>query len=237
METVLITGAGRETGLGFEAARQLGVKGYHVILAARRESQLQPLVEKLKSEGISASSVVLDVTSEQSANDAAAQIGREFGRLDVLVNNAALMIGGQPVDKIPVDELRRIFDTNVIGTFNVIQKMLPLLRKSGNARIVNVTSGAGSLGDPQYGFLHGSLGMTTFGYGMSKLAENGMTIKLSQALAPEHILVNSVCPEITDTQGAGFGRPVSESAKSVVWAVENCKTTGGFFRDGKPLSW
>lgn len=239
MQTVLITGAGRETGLGFETARQLGQKGYHVILAARRESQLQPLVERLKSEGASASYVVLDITSEDSAREAAGQIEREFGRLDVLVNNAALMIGGQPVDEVPVDELRRIFDTNVIGTFNVTQKMLPLLRKSSHARIVNVSSGAGSYGDPQYGFLHGKLGMTTLGYGMSKLAENGMTIKLAQALAQEHILVNSVCPDVTNTQGAGFGRPVQESAKSVVWAVElpEDSPTGGFYRDGKALPW
>lgn len=238
METVLITGAGRETGIGFEVARQLGKDGYRVILAARRESQLQPLVEKLKAEGISdASFVVLDITSEQSAKDAAAQIEKEFGKLDVLVNDAGLMQRSESVDEMRIDGLRKIIDTNYIGTFNVIQKMLPLLRKSDNPRIINVTSGVGSYGDPQYGFLHGHGDISTFGYAISKLAENGMTIKLSQALASEHILVNSVCPDLTDSQGWGMGRPVTESAKSVVWGVEQCNTTGGFYRDGKVLSW
>lgn len=116
METVLITGAGRETGIGFEVARQLGKDGYRVILAARRESQLQPLVEKLKAEGISNSSfVVLDITSEQNAKDAAAQIEKEFGKLDVLVNDAGLMQRSESVDEMRIDGLERLSTQTTSG--------------------------------------------------------------------------------------------------------------------------
>ncbi|MBW3091035.1 SDR family NAD(P)-dependent oxidoreductase [Bifidobacterium miconisargentati] len=239
MQIALITGSGRKGGLGYETARQLGEAGYHVILAARRP-ELSQLAQALIDQGISASYVVMDTTDEASVTAAAAEVERRFGRLDVLINNAASMRAGESVEKQDLAEMRMVLDTNVIGTWNVTQKFIPLLRKSEHGRIVNVSSGAGSYGDPQYGFLHGSMGIPASGYGISKLALNGLTIKTAKELAADRILVNAVCPDITDTFGSGmFGRPVEVSAKSVTWAatLPDDGPTGGFFRDGRPLPW
>ena len=104
----------------------------------------------------------------------------------------------------------------------------------------NVSSGAGSFGDPQYGLLNGSQGIPCSGYGISKLAVNGLTLKLAKELEKNHIPVNAVCPDITNTFGFGpWGRPVEVSAKSVVWAatLPDDGPTGGFYRDGQALPW
>ncbi|PWG65056.1 SDR family NAD(P)-dependent oxidoreductase [Bifidobacterium callitrichidarum] len=239
MQIALITGSGRKGGLGYETARQLGEAGYHVILAARHP-ELAQLTQELISQGISASYVVMDTTDEASVKAAATEVERRFGRLDVLINNAASMRAGDSVERQDLAEMRMVLDTNVIGTWNVTQKFIPLLRKSEHGRIVNVSSGAGSYGDPQYGFLHGSMGIPASGYGISKLALNGLTIKTAKELAANHILVNAVCPDITGTYGSGmFGRPVEVSAKSVTWAatLPDDGPNGGFFRDGQPLPW
>lgn len=239
MQIALITGSGRKGNLGYETARQLGEAGYHVILAARRP-ELARLTQELVDAGINASYVVMDITDEASVAAAAAEIGRRFGRLDVLVNNAASMRAGESVERQDIAEMRAVFDTNVIGTWIVTKALIPLLRKSEHGRIVNVSSGAGSYGDPQYGFLHGSMGIPASGYGISKLALNGLTIKTAKELDADHILVNAVCPDITDTFGSDmWGRPVEVSAKSVTWAatLPDDGPTGGFFRDGQPLPW
>lgn len=239
MENVLITGAGRKGGLGFETARQLGEMGYQVILAARKEETLAELVQELRQKNITASYILMDITSEDSVKKAAAIIAKEYGKLDILINNAARMGAGKTVEEESIEEIRITFDTNVIGTWNVTQKFIPLLRQSQHGRIVNVSSGAGSYNDPQYGFLNGMEGIPCSGYGLSKLAVNGLTVKMAKELASDHILVNAVCPDITDTFGMGYGRSVQESAKSVIWAatLPDNGPTGGFFRDGKELPW
>ena len=240
MQIALITGSGRKGGLGYEVARQLGNLGYHVILAGRRQ-EIPDLADELKAEGISASYVFLDITDEQSARNAAAEVEAQFGKIDVLVNNAALMQAGDSVEKQDIEQLKAVFNTNVMGTWNVTQKMLPLVKKSDHGRIVNVSSGAGSYEDPKYGLLNGTEGIPASGYGISKLALNGLTIKLAKELAPHHVLVNAVCPDITDTFGTGgmWGRPVEVSAQSVVFAatLPADGPTGKFFRDGEIISW
>ncbi len=236
---VLVTGAGKRGNLGHEVARQLGEDGYKVILAARREDELSSLTEELVGEGMDAEYVVLDVTDESSVAAAANEIERKHGRIDALVNNAALLRAGETVERQDMAELSQVFETNVIGAWSVTQKFLPLLRKSSHPRIVNVSSGAGSFGDPVFGLVADDPRYPTIGYGISKLAMNGFTVKLAKEVAAEGILVNSVCPDLTDTAGVGFGRPVPESAKSVTWAVKlpDDGPTGGFFRDGEPLPW
>ncbi|MBP1737200.1 MAG: short-chain dehydrogenase [Oscillospiraceae bacterium] len=208
-------------------------------MAARRAGQLALLVKVLTSLGISASSLVMDIADEKSVQEAAAAVEKQFGKLDVLINDAARLAAGDLVETQSIDEIRQVFDTNVIGTWNVTQKFIPLLRKSDHGRIVDVSSGAGSFGDPQYGFLNGALGIPCSGYGLSKLAVNGLTLKTAKELQSAKILVNAVCPDITDTQGAGMGRPVSENAKGVVWAatLPDDGPSGRFFRNGMELPW
>lgn len=237
MSIILITGAGRKGNLGYETAKQLGEQGNTVILAARRENELKVLTDGLKNTGIDADYVTLDITNEDSAREAAAKTEKKYDRIDVLVNDAALMKAGGSIESESMQLMRDTFNTNVVGAWNVTQKFLPLLKKSAHPRIVNVSSGAGSYDDPDYGLRYGRFG--AMGYGISKLALNGLTVKMSRELKQYGILVNSVCPDITDSYGGGFGRPVSVSAKSVIWAVNlpDDGPTGGFFRDGKPLPW
>lgn len=234
---VLITGVGRRQGLGYETARQLGEKGYKVIITARRQSQLDPLVEELKAGGADVESVVMDIADENSVAKAAEWVCENIGRVDVIINNAALMMAESgDIETEPIDVFKQQLITNVAGPFTVVQKFLPLLRKSEHPRIVNVSSGAGSFCDKDYGLQYGQYGASC--YGITKLALNGVTVKMARELKDEHILVNSVCPDVSNTYGS-MGRPVSESAKSPIWAAElpDDGPTGGFFRDGKPLPW
>ncbi len=230
----LITGAGRKGNLGYETAKQLKDEGKTVIVSGRRESAVKAIAEELDVDF-----VVMDITGEKSVRNAAELVEQKYGRLDVLVNNAALMKAGDTVEEQDMNEFREVLLTNVWGTWMVTKNFLPLLRKSEHPRIVNVSSGAGSYGDPVYGLLKESEQFPVLGYGISKLAENGFTVKLAKEVRKEGILVNSVCPDVTDTFGSGFGRPVEESAKSVLWAVDlsDDGPTGGFFRDGEPLPW
>lgn len=240
----LITGAGRREGLGFETAKQLAQKGCHVILSAasRRENDLAILVEELKSGGLDASFVIMDITDEESVRNAAELVGKRHGKLDILINNAAIMRIGETVANQNIPEVRQILDTNVVGTWNVTQKFLPLIRNSAHGRIVNVSSGAGSLGDEQYGFFNTNADIpAAVAYSVSKLALNGLTIQMAKEFAKYNISVNAVCPSVTKTYESvgNFGRPVSESAKSVVWAaiLPDGEFTGKFFRDGKQIPW
>lgn len=241
MNIALITGAGRRQGLGFETARQLAKKRYHVILAGRKEKQVEDSVAELKSKGFSASGTVLDLTDDSSIRRAAEKLASEIDHLDVLINDAALIQGMGTTETQDMDEARLILNTNVIGTWSVTQQMLPFLKKSVHARIVNVSSGAGSYEDPQYGLKHGSIVTMASVYGISKLAVNGLTVKMAKDLKQYGILVNAVCPDITATHDASgyFGRPVDVSAKGIVWAatLPDDGPSGGFFRDGKEIPW
>jgi NAD(P)-dependent dehydrogenase (short-subunit alcohol dehydrogenase family) len=238
-KTALITGANR--GIGFEVCRQLGQKSWQVILTARDETKGQEAVSRLKKEGLSVAFLPLEVTDEDSIKSAAKMFEKGFGTLDALINNAGgnYDYGVTPTQSKPAF-IRGTIELNLISAWLVTQAFLPFLLKSQSARIVNVASGAGSHADPHFGLAinHG----TVASYGISKLALNGLTVKLAEELKSKGVLVNSVCPGFTatypgaETQGA---RPVEDGAAGVVWAatLENDGPTGGFFRDGKPIGW
>ncbi len=234
MAIVLITGAGRKGSLGFEVGKQLAEAGDKVILTARRMAQVTPLAKELSDRGLQAVATPLDISDGQSVKAVATFVQSHYGKLDVLINNATLFGEMKTVENTDIDELTNQFNTNVIGTYRVTKAMIPLLKKSVHGRIVNVTSGAGSFSDPVYGLQAGQ----PSDYGITKLATNGLTVKLAHELKGNHILVNSVCPDVTATRWS-MGRPVSQSAKSITWAADlpDDGPTGGFFRDGKRLPW
>jgi len=152
-QVALITGANK--GIGLEIARQLGAQGMTVLLGARDPGRGSKAAEELKQQGMDAHAVQIDVTDQESINAAARHIEDEFGRLDVLVNNAGIALDNGPASAISMDTLRRTYDTNVFGVFAVTQALLPLLKKSDAGRIVNMSSGLGSLtqnSDPGWGF-------------------------------------------------------------------------------------
>ena len=151
----LVTGANK--GIGLEIARQLGRKGMIVLLGARDEGRGREAAEKLRADGVDARSIQLDVTSLETIDRAAHRIEKEFGRLDVLVNNAGIFIDDSPPSGLAMEVLRRTYETNFFGPVAVTQAMLPLLRRSLAGRIVNMSSGLGSLtqtSDPGWAFSH-----------------------------------------------------------------------------------
>jgi NAD(P)-dependent dehydrogenase (short-subunit alcohol dehydrogenase family) len=227
---VLVTGANR--GIGFEVCRQLAQRGYVVVLGSRDRERGEVAAARLRSEGLDVVGCQLDVANAASVEAAVERIRREHGRLYAVVNNAAIFYDtwqrGVDAD---LDQVREAFETNVLGAWRVIQAALPLLRKSPTARIVNVSSGAGALTD---------MGGGTPAYRTSKAALNALTRVLAAELRADRILVNAICPGwvATDMGGAG-GRPVSDGAAGIVWAVElpDDGPTSGFFRDGRPIAW
>lgn len=236
----LVTGVGRREGIGFEVCRQLAHRGFHVILASRDEAKAMALGADLRAEGLDVEPLALDIVDERSRRIAADHLGR-MSALDVLVNNAAgLGRMGETVESARLDDARAAIDTTLLGTWGIIQAMLPLLRRSRHPRIVNVSSGAGSHDDLTFGLRTGNaMGPS---YACAKAALNALTSALATELAGSGILVNAVCPGFTATfPGAETigARPVSAGAASVVWGalLPDDGPSGGFFRDGKPLPW
>lgn len=240
----LITGANK--GIGLETARQLGRLGHIVWLGSRDEGRGLKAVEDLRADGIQAHFVQLDITDEASVHAAAAHVGAQSGRLDVLVNNAGIASGlGSPPSEEGVSEMQGIFEVNYFGTVRATQAFLPLLRKSTGARIVMVSSGLGSIS------LTGDMkapiwGLHATGYAASKTALNMYTVKLAKELLNEGIKVNAACPGsvATDMGGKDAPRTVEQGALIAVrlatlgWSGP----TGGFFHDDEgrgiaPYGW
>ena len=232
----LITGVSREMGLGYETAKQLKVLGFEVIITARDLEVARKLADSL---GVSARQ--LDVSSDQSVGALANGLQTAFGRLDVLINNAGSYFdqGANPLTT-DMSFVMEAFDTNLLGAWRMIQAFYPLLIKSDQPRIVNVSSGAGSFGDPVFGLAHHFSKVPV--YGITKLALNGLTVKMATQFKEEKIKINAVDPGFTATYPGTEqwgARPVSEGAKGIVWAatLPQDGPSGGFFRDGKSLSW
>jgi NAD(P)-dependent dehydrogenase (short-subunit alcohol dehydrogenase family) len=215
----VVTGASR--GIGLAVARDLAARGFTVVQGAR-DPAAAPRVD---------GDVLvrrLDVTDAASI----ARLADELDAVTVLVNNAAILYDTRNrAATVDLDVVRAAMETNLYGAWAMSQALLPHLRRSGHGRIVNVSSGAGSLA---------TMGGGTPAYQVSKAALNALTRTLAGELRRDGILVNAVCPGwvATDMGGPG-GRPVEQGAASVVWAalLPDDGPTGGFFRDGEPVPW
>lgn len=225
-KTALVTGANK--GIGLETVRQLAGCGWRVFLAARKREA----GEKAAAQIAGAELVVMDVADEASVAEAAREVAGKAERLDVLVNNAGIVLdwnGG--VSDLSAATLRETLETNLLGPLRVAQAFLPLLRRSEAARIINVSSGAGQLG--------GELQAWAPAYSISKTALNSLTTQLAAALPK--LAVNSVCPGWvrTDMGGSSAPRSVEQGADTIVWlATEAAQSlTGKFVKDRRVIEW
>lgn len=234
----LVTGA--SDGIGKETARQLAAKGVQVILGARNLEKGRAVVKEFEQVGLKAETAQLEVTDSVSVANAVAEVDRRHGRLDILINNAGIAIDRGPLSEMAIEDFERTFETNVFGTFRVIQAFLPLLRKSAGGRIVNVSSGLASLlnmTDPSSRYFHVSLPA----YASSKAAINAMTVHFARELKDTSIKVNAVEPGLTATRYVTL--PGAQSVEigaeaSVHYALlDSNGPTGGFFDRLGPHKW
>ncbi|MFE0023586.1 SDR family oxidoreductase [Amycolatopsis sp. NPDC059021] len=236
----LVTGANK--GLGLATARRLAELGHTVLLGSRDPEKGAQAAGKLAGSGIIVHPVRLDVTDDSSVQAAAAHIDREYGRLDVLVNNAGMLIR-KPATDVTGEDARPEFETNVFGLIRVTHAMLPLLRKSPAARVVNVASDSAMFSKTTEPGSMFARSHESFVYSAAKAAVNMLTVKYANAFLDDpalaHIQVNSVTPGYTATDLNGFAgvRTVDEGARaSVYWATEG-NGTGRFHNDEGPLPW
>jgi NAD(P)-dependent dehydrogenase (short-subunit alcohol dehydrogenase family) len=235
----LITGANK--GIGFEIARQLGQRGIFVLIGARDGTRGQQAAAALTAEGLPVAALVIDVTDGASVAHAAGDIGQRHGRLDILVNNAGITGGFRgPPSEVTLNQVREVYETNVFGVIAVTNAMLPLLRRSAAARIVNMSSGLGSLtwnSDPGSEF--GTYNLIT--YQSSKTALNAVTLAYAKELRETGIKVNCADPGFTATdlnQHRGY-RTVEQAAVIAVRlaTLGEGGPTGTFQDENGPVPW
>ncbi|QDK39228.1 SDR family NAD(P)-dependent oxidoreductase [Bdellovibrio sp. NC01] len=231
----IVTGASR--GLGLATSEALAQRGYKVVMAMRNPEKAQKVINNLKMKDLDVVAMKLDVAQEKSINDFVEAFRREYGFVDVLVNNAGIFIdneegGDKSVFKTKASTIQKTLATNTIGPFLLTQKLFPLMKQEGYGRIVNVSSGMGQLGEMDGAYA---------AYRMSKTALNVVTRVFAAEAGGADVLVNSICPGWvkTDMGGQGANRTIDQGIKGILWAATLPKggPNGGFFRDGEPIEW
>ena len=245
-KVALITGAAR--GIGLESARQLGLLGATVVLGGRDVARGSQLVDDLRSEGINAESIELDIRVEDQRNAAFAFLSERYGRLDILVNNAGVWLESENAAQrvpnhtstLPFDILRETFEVNFFATVHLTQMLLPLVRKAEAGRIVNLSSTMGSLtlqANPSYEHYSHKI----FAYTASKAALNAFTIELAHELLDTRIKVNSIHPGWVRTSMGGSiaDLDASEGSQTTVRfaSLPADGPTGGFYFLGEQIPW
>jgi len=227
----LVTGANR--GLGREIVRQLAALGLTTILTGRDVAKAERAAGELAAAGLPVVARQLDVTDPASVDALAAGVERDFGRLDALVNSAGIMtdleLTGSRAD---LDLVRAMLETNLLGAWRLTLAFIPLMRRRGYGRIVNLSTSMAQLA---------TMGSDSPGYRVSKTALNALTRVLAAELAGTNVLVNSMDPGWvrTDMGGPSALRSVEEGADTAVWlaVLPDGGPTGGFFRDREPIAW
>jgi NAD(P)-dependent dehydrogenase (short-subunit alcohol dehydrogenase family) len=240
-KVALITGANR--GIGLETARQLGKEGVTILAAARELSKSEAAVAELKKEGIDARPIKLDVDNPADYKAAADKIEKEFGVLDILINNAGIMLDGRKGNETSTTSrelLQKTFDTNFFAVVELTQTLLPLLKKSKAGRIVNLSSilGSNTLHATKGSFIYDA---KTFAYDTSKVALNSFTIHLAHELQGTNIKVNSAHPGWVKTEMGGEGAmlEIEDGAKTSVAlaTLPDDGPTGAYIHLGEALPW
>jgi len=230
MKRALVTGGNK--GIGHEVARQLAARGFHIFVGARNRGAGHAAAKAIEKNGGKATFLEIDVADNTSVTAAARELAKIADHLDVLVNNAGIMVDGDDaILKISDDIFRKTLETNMLGALRVTRAFEPLLTKSKAPRVINVSSGGGQLTGGADGWAPA--------YCISKTALNGVTSQLAAALPK--FAVNSVCPGWvrTDMGGQGAARSVEEGADTIVWLAADApqNLTGKFLRERKEIPW
>ena len=230
MKTVLVTGANK--GIGREVASQLARKGFHVFVAARNPDAGRKAADEIAKQSGKATFIEVDVTDNASVRAAVREFSKIADHLDVLVNNAGIMMDGDDaILEVSDNIFRRTIETNVLGALRATRAFTPLLVKSKAPRVINVSSSGGQLTGGADGW--------SPAYCISKTALNGVTSQLAAALPK--FAVNSVCPGWvrTDMGGRNATRSLEEGADTIVWLASEAPQglTGKFLRDRKEIPW
>jgi NAD(P)-dependent dehydrogenase (short-subunit alcohol dehydrogenase family) len=228
MPVALVTGANR--GIGLEVCRQLSARGYRVLVSARTLEKAQSGARQVSG---NVHPLVIDVTQPESISVAHAEALERFGRVDVLVNNAGVLLNeNMSLLDVPLSDFRETLDTNVVGAIAVSQEFVPGMVARRFGRVVNVSSRAGQLA---------TMGDYAAAYSISKAALNAFTRQLAAATNGTGVLVNAVCPGWvrTDMGGKNAPRSVTQGTDTIVWAatLPDNGPTGEFFSDRKRIDW
>ena len=230
MTVALVTGANR--GIGLEICRELADRDLDVLLCARSEEEAAATAGALWEQGLdTVHPRVVDVTSGATVQRLCERVQGEFGALDVLVNNAGVLLDdGVRAIEADLDRVRETMEVNCLGALRMICAFAPLLERSEHPRIVNVSTGMAVLGE---------MGGGTPGYRISKTGLNAVTRMVAAELPRAR--VNAACPGWVETDMGGDAAPrsVAEGADTPVWlaTLPDDGPTGGFFRDRRPIAW
>lgn len=231
----VVTGGNR--GMGLAGCRALAEAGYHVLLTSRNLEPGEAVAKAMCGEGLSVEAVKLEMTSQSDIEALADYLTNTHGRVDVLINNAGILIDGDlnlPIGicDADVEVIRKTLEVNTIAPMMLIKALLPLMRQADYGRIVNISSGMGQLSE---------MGGQHPGYRISKTALNAVTKIFAAELEDSNITVNSVCPGWvrTDMGGANADRSLEQGIDTAIWLATSTdgSPSGGFFRDRKPIDW
>ncbi len=232
-KVILVSGGNR--GLGLAACRQFAALGHRVLLGSRDPAAGTAAAESIGNGRVEA--VKLDVTSQPDVDALARHIDERYGHLDVLVNNAGIMIDGEDgasssIREADIGAIERSLQVNTLAPIRLINAMLPLLERVDDARIVNLSSGMGQLSD---------MGGNFPGYRLSKTALNAVTRIYAAELDAGRFSINSVCPGWvrTDMGGENADLAPQEGVDTVVWLAtsDEARHSGGFYRQRRPIDW
>ncbi|MGG7618492.1 SDR family oxidoreductase [Bacillus coreaensis] len=230
-QVALVTGGNR--GIGYELVKQLSLNGFKVILASRDREMGNKAVQKLKELHLDVSCIEMDVTNHESITQAAITLNEQYGRLDVLINNAGVYLDENEkllaMDPIILD---KTMATNFFGVYHVMRSFMPLMEKQGYGRIINISS--------EYGEMSEMSSPGVGAYKLSKFALNGLTRLVAEETKGD-IKINAVDPGwvSSDMGGPSAPRTPREAAESILWlaTIGPDGPNGGFFRDGKQIPW
>lgn len=230
-KVALVTGGNR--GIGYELVRQLAMDGFKVILTSRNSESGHKAVQKLKDSHLDVSFLTMDINNQTSIRQAAATVNEQYGRLDVLINNAGIYLDkNQTLVNMDPSVLEKTLTTNFFGAYHVIRSFMPLMEQQAYGRIINVSS--------EYGAMSEMSSSGVGAYKLSKFILNGLT-QLMAAESNNDIKINAVDPGwvSSDMGGPSAPRTPEQAARSILWlaTIGPEGPEGGFFKDGKQIDW